>query len=182
MKLKSLIKKNGINNFWKSFGPTLNPSKIKKNTFLPKLVINNIDVTGDQNIANAMNDYFCNVGQKIHNNIPHVAGHFNDYLTNKIRETFFLSAITEAEILRELSKLNENKSSGPDNLKPKLVKLCANQFVEPLTLLFNKSIESGEYPSEFKLAKVISLYKKNSRYIPSNYRPISLLNCFNKKI
>ena len=33
---------------------------------------------------------------------------------------------------------------------------------------------------KFKLAKVIALYKKHSRFLPSNYSPISLLNCFDK--
>ena len=33
---------------------------------------------------------------------------------------------------------------------------------------------------KFKQAKVIALYKKHSRFLPSNYRPISLLNCFDK--
>ena len=127
-----------------------------------------------------MNSYFCNVGEKIHDRIPNVSGHFTNYLKNRINETFFLAPVTEREVDRELSKLNENKSSGPDELKPKLLKLCKNQFVKPLTILYNKSIEAGEYPSEFKLAKVVSLYKKKSRYLPSNYRPISLLNSFNK--
>ena len=82
--------------------------------------------------------------------------------------------------MAEISKLNENKSAGPDDLKPKLVKACVNQLILPLSILFNKSIEKAMYPSDFKLAKVIALYKKNSRFTPSNYRPISLLNCFNK--
>ena len=94
--------------------------------------------------------------------MPQVNGHFNNYLRRKIKDTFFLSPITENEIARELTKLNQNKSCGPDELKPKLVKACKTQFLKPLNILFDKSIECGEYPSEFKLAKVIySLYKKN---------------------
>ena len=173
-------KKNGIQNFWKSFGPILNPSKTKTHSHIPRLLIENTEVTGDQNIADAMNDYFCNVGEKINRKIPNVHGHFSNYLKNKIKDTFFLSALTEVETYRELSKLNETKSSGPDNIKPKLAKICKDQFVKPLTILYNKAIETATYPSEFKQAKVIALYKKQSRFIPSNYRPISLLNCFNK--
>ena len=158
----------------------LNPSKTKSSSYLPKLLIEYEEVTGDQNIADAMNNHFCNVGRNIHNKIPNVPGHFSNYLKNKIKDTFFLSAVTEEDILIQLLKLNENKSSGPDNIKPRLVKLCRDQFIEPLKILYNKSIENAEYPYEFKLAKVIALYKKKSRFVPSNYRPISLLNCFNK--
>ena len=44
------------------------------------------------------------------------------------------------------------KSSGPDNIKPKLAKICKDQFVKPLTILYNKAIETATYPSEFKQA------------------------------
>ena len=65
-------------------------------------------------------------------------------------------------------------------LDPKLVKVCKDQLVEPLTLLYNRSMESAVYRSYFKLAKVIALYRKKSRSLSSNYRPISLLNCFDQ--
>ena len=41
-------------------------------------------------------------------------------------------------------------------------------------------MESAVYRSYFKLAKVIALYRKKSRSLSSNYRPISLLNCFDQ--
>ena len=31
-----------------------------------------------------------------------------------------------------------------------------------------------------KIARVIALYKKGHKYDPDNYRPISILSCFNK--
>ena len=174
------MRKNGIHNFWKTLGQTLNPKKVKSSNTLHKLFYKNEEIKGDLNIANAMNKHFCEVGYEINKNIPATPGHFKDYLQNKISETFYLSPVIEMEVASELQKLNSNKSAGPDTLKPKLIKLCKEEILTPLTILFNKSIAAGMYPSEFKLAKVIALYKKNSRSVPSNYRPISLLNCFNK--
>ena len=46
--------------------------------------------------------------------------------------------------------------------------------------IFNKSTEEGECPFEFKLARVIALYKKGRDLLTDNYRPIGLLSCFNK--
>ena len=51
---------------------------------------------------------------------------------------------------------------------------------KPLTYIFNKSIEEAVYPKCFKIAKIIPLWKDDKRCDPSNYRPISLLNCFDK--
>ena len=41
-------------------------------------------------------------------------------------------------------------------------------------------MQDGEYPAQIKIAKVIALYKKGERYKAYNYRPISLLSCFDK--
>ena len=173
-------KKDGIKNFWKSFGSTLNSKKNKKSSFLSKILVGGKEIKGDENISNGMNDFFCSVGKTIYDKIPHIEGSFKNYLQQNINENFFLSALTPIDVLKELSNLNNKKTAGPDELKPKLVKTCKFQFLKPLTILYNKSIEQGQYPSEFKLSKVIALYKKESRFLPSNYRPISLLNCFNK--
>ena len=38
-----------------------------------------------------------------------------------------------------------------------------------------------QYPNDMKLAKVIEIHKKKAHgFQPCNYRPISLLSCFNK--
>ena len=86
----------------------------------------------------------------------------------------------EQEVRRELSTLNHKKAPGPDSIPAKLIKECATQFSTPLTLLYNKSIMLAKYPGQWKLARVTALYKKKSRSLPENYRPISLLNIFGK--
>ena len=44
---------------------------------------------------------------------------------------------------------------------------------------FNKSIELGTFLSKLKMAKVIPIFKSDDETDPNNYRPISLLSCFN---
>jgi len=44
----------------------------------------------------------------------------------------------------------------------------------PLFLIFNKSLETGKLPGDWKLAEVTATYKKGSRHDRSNYRPVSL--------
>ena len=42
------------------------------------------------------------------------------------------------------------------------------------------SFTTGIFPSAWKTAKVIPVFKKGSRHEPANYRPISLLPCVSK--
>jgi Reverse transcriptase (RNA-dependent DNA polymerase) len=44
----------------------------------------------------------------------------------------------------------------------------------PLTVIFQKSLQSGVVPQDWKLANVIPIYKKGSRGQSGNYRPVSL--------
>ena len=44
----------------------------------------------------------------------------------------------------------------------------------------NISIEKGVFPSKFKRAKVIPIFKDDDETDPGNYRPISLLSNLNQ--
>ena len=55
-----------------------------------------------------------------------------------------------------------------------MLKLCSTEVAVPLSLIFQKCMEIGEFPSQWKRANVQPVHKKNSRQIKSNYRPISL--------
>ena len=46
--------------------------------------------------------------------------------------------------------------------------------------IFNLSFTNGEHPNKLRIAQVISVFKKGSKLVPSNYRPISLLSNINK--
>ena len=55
-------------------------------------------------------------------------------------------------------------------------------IVSPLAELINKSFQSGIFPDIFKIAKVIPIFKSESRVLCNNYRPISLLSNISKLI
>ena len=77
--------------------------------------------------------------------------------------------------------LNVNKPAGPDKLSPKFLKAIFPSLVTPLNLLFNTSLQKGIVPSDWKLANVSPIYKgKGDQDNVTNYRPISVTNCFSK--
>ena len=172
-------KQSGTTNFWKAYGATLNPNKRKQQTILQKLIVDGKTLTDDKDIADGINNYFCTIGSKISSKIKSPGGHITDFLKNKIN-TFFISPVVEAEISREIAKLNPKKASRPDNITTKIVTSCASRLSAPLTRIYNRGINEACFPGVWKLAKVVALYKKTSHFLPENYRPISLLNCFGK--
>ena len=71
-------------------------------------------------------------------------------------------------------------SSGTDFISNKLLKHIAPIIISPLHYLINLSLETGYIPREFKIAKVVPVYKDGDCHSYTNYRPISLLSSFSK--
>ena len=61
-----------------------------------------------------------------------------------------------------------------------LLKSIDEQVSTRISILINKSLETGVFPDSLKLAKVIPIYKAKARENLSNYRPISLLPSISK--
>ena len=75
---------------------------------------------------------------------------------------------------KALHNLKPNKSPGPDEIHPRLLKELARELAHPMTLLFYKSLSDGAVPSAWKIAEESPIFKKVSRTDPDNYRPVSL--------
>ena len=82
------------------------------------------------------------------------------------------------EIFNTVNGLSNTKSFGIDKISSLIIKLCANIISVPFTCLLNNALQYGYFPSEFKIAKIIPLYKSGHNNLVSNYRPISLLTNF----
>ena len=66
------------------------------------------------------------------------------------------------------------KIPGPSHDSPKGGKRTKAALVDPLTSIFNKSLNEGAIPEIWKCANVTAIFKNGERSKPSNYRPISL--------
>ena len=69
----------------------------------------------------------------------------------------------------------------PSILSPRFIKDDAKLIASPLTHIFNLSLSTGEIPVNPKSAKVMPIYKKNSKMEAGNYRSISILNTISKE-
>ena len=95
-------------------------------------------------------------------------------------ESFDSLQTTPREVYNVLSRLKEGKAPGLDGLPPRLLRLCARGISSSLSALFNRSFTEGHFPSAWKQALIIPVFKKGSRSDPGNYRPIALLSVVSK--
>ncbi|CAB3982840.1 Hypothetical predicted protein [Paramuricea clavata] len=93
---------------------------------------------------------------------------------------FKFEEVKEQFILNNLHKIDVKKAAGLDNIPPRLLKDSANVIARPLTKIINVSLEQGTVPDDFKLAKVIPVFKKGQPENMDNYRPISVLPTVSK--
>ena len=92
----------------------------------------------------------------------------------------FLEPITEEEVTHYIRSLNNHKSSGATDIPIKCIKL-SNAIISPiLTVIFNRCITEGIFPDDLKIAQITPIFKKGSKALCGNYRPISVLSPFSK--
>ena len=91
-------------------------SKIKSTNLLRKLIINKVNVYNKPEIADAFNDFFTNIGQKLASQIPKSSKTFEAYISkvNVIMDSKLLSI---NELKDVFFWLKINKSSGVNNVR-----------------------------------------------------------------
>ena len=96
-------------------------------------------------------------------------------------EVFSFQEVDFQELRRLLDSMDEKKSTGEDQIPPKLVSLAAAELEIPLTNAINMSIRSCKFPDIAKRAAVCPLDKGESDpTVERNFRPVSVLNAFSK--
>lgn len=171
--------KGDIKKTWNQINNLLGKRKL---TGMPNVMFNNgtkYETVAD--IVDEFNSYFASIGSNISQNIPSTTCSFSSFLNNKSPiNSMFLTPTSVFEVLKICSTLNPSKSSGCDDISPRVVKSCINFFVEPLTYIFNQSLCHGIIPDKLKISKVIPIFKKGDRNEMTNYRPIAVIPIFAK--
>ena len=81
---------------------------------------------------------------------------------------------SSANVGELLLTLDVNKATGPDGLSARLLREAAPVISDPLSKLFNMSLNRGKLPRDWKCANITPVYKNGGKEYVSNYRPISL--------
>ena len=81
---------------------------------------------------------------------------------------------TTQDIMDAIDDIKPHAAPGPDEIPPIVLKQCKEQLATPIHLIWSRSLASGSVPKCYKRSLVTPLYKKGSRALPSNYRPVSI--------
>ena len=88
-----------------------------------------------------------------------------------------LHEVTCEEVERQLNKMKNGKSSGPDGIPTEALKHLGDWGVHQLTKIFNAIMQSGKMPDEWRESTITPIYKDKGDHMNcSNYRGIKLLS------
>ena len=106
------------------------------------------------------------------NTMPNVDKQIEDSITSL--------QIKSDGIEKLLANIQPHKACGPDEIPNTVLKNCAKQLAPGVTVLFQKSIDTGELPKDWTDANITPVFKKGDRHAAENYRPVSLTSVLSK--
>lgn len=177
---KKLIQDNSDNpkTFWKTMNKIL-PNEKKKRVPAAIHIDGNL-ITDRNKIANAFNSYFIGSVGRLTAFLGFPSKDQGTYISpdflKKLTKNYFKFTPVSTNFTFEfLRKLKVRKASGLDQMPARLMRDAAAEICNPLTKIINASLETGYVPSEWKVARVVPLFKSGKITDLDNYRPISIL-------
>ena len=150
-----------------------------------KLYYNGKIVTAPTKLAEIMNTFFINKVKDICQKLPNPTQDPLVTLQNIMKDrpsVFSFSCVHPDTVKKIILGLKNSKASGVDNIDTYTIKLVAEEILPAVTHIVNLSIQQAIFPSQYKIAKVIPLFKKDDPLSPKNYRPVAILCILSKVI
>ena len=188
-KIKSVIVKSKSSYFNHYF--TRNKANLKKtwdmikvlisqnlnNKSIKRIIWNNNEFSNDLDIANAFNQFFCNIASDLDSHLPDTNFDPLSYVIHNSTTSFFLTPVRPSECLSIVGSLKVSKQ--PINNVPLKI-ILKKHYIYILCDLINLSFSSGIFPDHLKIAHTIPIFKKGDPTCINNYRPISILHFISK--
>lgn len=146
--------------------------------YKPKM--QNLTVLDDNAFSDDLNTFYCRFDNVDYSTQQELA-------MDAVRTMQFRDIQISTEEVKELfSRVNINKSQGPDGISCKLLRTCAHSLAFPFQMLFQKSVETGLIPAQWKQSLIVPVPKNNRPKEMKDLRPVALtsvpMKCLEKII
>ena len=126
-------------------------------------------ISDNKDMAQVLNQYFTTVFTDDNmDNIPESRCLCSD--ENILKDV----DVSYEAVLKKLEETDPEKAPGYDSIHPVILRKLAQQLAKPLSMMFTRSMKSGQVPQDWRLANVTPIFKMGSKKLASHYRPISL--------
>ncbi len=127
-------------------------------------------VSVDRDKSQLLNTFFASVFTQDDGRKPFFPNRVNGFLSQ--------ISFTTGKVLKALKSLPKKTSRTPTDIPALVLRQCAFVLAEPLSVIYQRSFDSGTLPLDWLQSLVCPIYKKGLMSDPGNYRPVSLTaNC-----
>ena len=151
--------KRNTSKLWKLINKITNNTR-DKSSLIEYLKIDNIQTYNAKEIAAEFAKYFSSGGRKYANKIEQSDIDIQTYLLKIARnqKTLYLKPTTISEITNLIHSLPNKNSKGHDDISNNMLKQLHTSLIQPLVIIFNKSLTEGKFPDLMKLADVVPIH------------------------
>lgn len=144
-------------------------SKRQSHELPVSMTYNNQTADSTENILNFFMEHFSSV----YNNDDDYNNN-NNFVSDNVKLPITLNScdISTLDVFNAISDLKRNLGYGPDGITVKFLKNTKFVLSDFLSKLFNRSLTIGQFPTEWKKAYVIPIFKNGDRCDVNNYRAI----------
>ena len=159
---------NDAKNNPKKFYSYLKSKSSNKESIGPLKKLDGSETKNDIEVAVTLNDFFGTVfTEEDLDNMP--------VLDTILADVPMTEVIFSTEkVMKKIDNLRLYSAPGPDGITPKILKTFSEQISLPLSMIYQKSYDSGEVPTDWKKANVTPIFKKGKKCLAINHRPVSL--------
>lgn len=131
---------------------------------IEKLRHDNALLVDKTDIAEHFNAYFYGLFSTVHEPMPQIVS--NCRINADI--------VSISGVISMMLNLKTKSSPGPDGIPNVFLSRYAEALSPFLVAIFNTSLSSGVLPFDWKVGRIVPVFKKGDVMVPGNYRPISL--------